>query len=143
MLSHFLLWFLTVLLTSFYTESESIQVLREGTPTPRELLLRKWKVCTNYIILMYTPILVVNTICHVDYLFVNLLFIPTQLALLYFGISLKYAGYRPNKSQPGNQIPLAIVSMCSVLPYLLPIPAILSFVYFYKAKDNLKKYLHD
>ena len=143
MLPLFLLWFLTVLLTSFYTESESIQVLREGAPTPRELLLRKWKVCTNYVILLYTPILLVNTICHVEYLFVNLLFIPTQLALLYFGITLKYASYRPNKSHHGNQIPLAIVSMCSVLPYLIPIPAILSIVYFYKAKDNLKKYLHD
>jgi len=78
-----------------------------------------------------------------EFLVVNLLFIPAQLSILYFAICLKYSGYKPNAYQSGNNIPLAIVSMGSALPYLLPIPIILSFFYFYKAENNLKKYLND
>ena len=143
MLPLFLLWFLTVLITSFYTECESIQILREGAKSPRNFLLSKFKVCTIYIIVLYTPILTINTICNIEFLLVNLLFIPTQISILYFGICLKYTSYSPNKGRQGNNIPLAIVSMGSALPYLLPIPTILSFVYFYKAENNLKKYLND
>ena len=66
-----------------------------------------------------------------------------QISLLCFAICLKYSSYKPNKNQIGNNIPLAIVSLGSALPYLLPIPTILSFAYFYKAKNNLKQYLND
>ncbi len=139
----FLLWFLTVVISSFYTEYESLQILREQAKSPRNYLLFKLKKSTIYILLLYLPVIIINSIFNSEYLLINLLFIPVQIAILHYAITLKYTSYKPNKSQPGNNIPLAIVSISSALPYFLPIPAILSFVYFYKAAKNLKNYLND
>ncbi len=138
-----LLWFLTILITSFHTECESILILREQAKSPGKFLLHKLKVNSIYILILYTPLIILNTFFNRDFFLINILFIPMQISLVCFAICLKYCLYRPNKIQTGNNIPLAIVSLVSILPYLIPIPAILSIIYFYKAGNNLKKYLND
>ncbi len=139
----FLLWFLTIIILSFYSECESIQVLREGNKAPKHFLIAKLKACITYVLILYTPIVIVNSFFNPDFLIINLLFIPIQISLLAFAICFKYSSYTANKIKIGNNLPLAIVSMGSALPHFLPVPAILFIVYFYKAKDNLKQYLDD
>jgi hypothetical protein len=139
----FLLWFLTIIILSFYSECESIQVLREGNKAPKHFLIAKLKTCIIYVLILYTPIIIVNSFFNPDFLIINFLFIPIQISLLAFAICFKYSSYTANKIKTGNNLPLAIVSMGSALPHFLPVPAILFIVYFYKAKDNLKQYLDD
>jgi hypothetical protein len=139
----FLLWFLTIIILSFYSECESIQVLREGNKSTKHFLFSKLKACIIYVLILYTPIIIVNSFFNPVFLLINVLFIPIQISLLGFAICFKYSSYTPNKVKIGNNISLAIVSMGSALPHFLPVPAILFIVYFYKAKDNLKKFLDD
>jgi hypothetical protein len=139
----FLLWFLTIIILSFYSECESIQVLREGNKAPKHFLIAKLKACIIYVLILYTPIVIVNSVFNPDFLIINFLFIPIQISLLAFAICFKYSSYTANKIKIGNNLPLAIVSMGSALPHFLPVPAILFIVYFNKAKDNLKQYLDD
>ena len=139
----FLLWMLTIIMLSFYTECESIQVLREGNKAPKPFLLAKLKACFIYVLILYTPIIIVNSLFNPDFLLLNLLFIPIQISLLGFAICFKYSSYTPNKAKIGNSIPFSIVAFCSALPHFLPIPTILFFVHFYKAENNLNTYLHD
>lgn len=139
----FLLWLLTITISSFHNECESIQVLRENNRSPGKYLSGKLRINIMYILILYTPLITLNTIFNTDFLLINLLFIPMQISLVCFAICLKYSYYKPNKNQIGNNIPLAIVALASAVPYLLPVPAILSFTYFYKATHNLTQYLND
>ena len=138
-----LLWLITILITSFHTECESIQILREQVTDPTKFLLQKIKTNSIYIIILYTPLIIINTIFNKEFFLINMLFIPMQISLVCFAICLKYSLYRPNKIQTANNIPLAIVSLGSLLPHLIPVPAILSVIYFYKAGNNLQNYLND
>jgi len=139
----FLLWFLTTMILSFYSECESLQILREtGQPAGKFLLLKLYGHC-KYIVLFFTPLIVVNTLCNPEFLLINLLFIPVQVALLCFAILLKYSLYAPNKLETGNSVLLTSIAVLVSLPYFLPIPVILAFIYFYKAKKNLNYYLND
>ncbi len=139
----FLLWFLTVTIISFYNECESLQVLRESGKPSGKYLLNKLIRSNLYIIILYTPLIIINTIFNTEFLLFNLLFIPVQLSLLCFAICMKYSSYSPNKMQTGNSILLVTIALFSSLPYLLPVPIILSFVYFYEARNNLNHYLND
>ena len=38
---------------------------------------------------------------------------------------------------------LTAIAVLVSLPYFLPLPVLLSFIYFYKAKKNLNYYLND
>ncbi len=139
----FLLWFLTVSILSFYNECESVQVLRESGRTSGSYLLKKIITPSAYIIILYTPLIIINTILNPEFLLFNLIFIPAQLSLLWFAICLKYSSYSPGKMQSGNNILLIIMAILLSLPYLLPVPIILSFIYFYKANSHLNYYLDD
>jgi len=138
-----LLWFLTITAASFFLENEPIHILREGNKTARRFLLNKLKVNIGYILILYSLPIIMNAIFVQEFLLITLLFIPMQIALLCFAISLKYATYKPQTNQLGNNIAFSIVAILSAMPYFLPIPVILSIVYFYKAEKNLKPYLHD
>lgn len=139
----FLLWLLTGSITSFFTECESIQVLRENDKSSPVYLFYKIKVAIIYLVILYLPIIIINTVFNPDFLFLNLLFILMQISVVCFAIFLKYSVYQPNVVLGGNTIILSVILFSSALPYLLPVPAIMSVVYFYKAKNNLKQYLND
>lgn len=138
-----LLWFITVTIASFYKECEPIQILRENNSSPQTLLQQKLFQHSRLMVLLYTPILIANTIFNFGYWFINLLFILSQLALLCFSICLKYSNYQPNKNSITNNILLSLVSIGSIIPYLLPVSTLKALDYYKKAKNNLKNYLND
>jgi hypothetical protein len=139
----FLLWLLTIIIASIHNECESIQVLREGNKLAKTFLINKLRINSICVIILYTPVIIINTFFNSEFLVISLLFIPMQISLVCFAIVLKYNSYKPNKKQPGNNIALAIVYLCTALPYFLPLPVILAIIYFYKAKNNLNQYLND
>jgi hypothetical protein len=139
----FLLWFVTIIISSFYLENEPVHILREGNKTARKILLHKINVNIKYILILYSLPVIINAIFVQEFLMIAVLFIPVQLALICFAVVLKYSTYKPQTSLLGNSVAFSIVAMISAVPYFLPIPAILAVVYFYKAEKNLKTYLHD
>ncbi len=138
-----LLWFLTIIISSFYQENEPVHILREGNKSARKFLLDKMKTNIKYILMLYLLPVIINAVFVREFLTITLLFIPVQIALVCFAVNLKYCTYKPQKNQLSNNVAFSIVAMLSAMPYFLPIPVILSIVYFYKAENNLKTYLHD
>ena len=139
----FLLWFITVTIVSFYTECEPLHILKRDDLSAKIFLQQKLMKHSKYILLLYIPVLVINTFFNIEYLVLNLLFIPIQLALVWYAICLKYSGYEPNKNSIGNSILLSLVSVGSIVPYLLPIPLLMAISTYGKAVRNLKNYLND
>lgn len=138
-----LLWFLTIIISSFYLENEPLNILRAGNKTARKFLAHKIKTTVKYILMLYSLPIIINAIFVNEFLMITLLFIPAQIALVCFAISLKYCTYKPNTNILGNNVAFSIIAMLSAMPWFLPIPIILAVVYFYKAENNLKIYLHD
>ena len=138
-----LLAFMTITIVSFYEEGESLIVLRARNESTQRFL--GFKICSHALclIVLYAPVLIINVIFNPSYWLIALLFIPVQLALLCFAICLKYATYQPNESNKANSVLLSIVSLSSFIPYLLPIPLLMSVRYYSRAKANLMIYLHD
>ncbi len=139
----FFLWMLTMVFCSFQLESEPLQMLREGNYPAGIYIMRKMKTAVMYIVMLYAPLLVINAVINSNDMLLDILFIFAQVSIICFTICLKYAVYKPGRILTGNNIPLAIVSMGSAIPYFLPVPALLSVSYFYKASKHLKQYLDD
>jgi hypothetical protein len=139
----FILWFITVSIASFFTECEPLHILKEGDPSPSELLKRKLTRMAKYIITLYIPVLVINTIFNPEYWILNLLFIPLQMSLVGYSVCLKYSSFEPGKNAIGNNIVLSLVSLGSLIPYFLPIPLLMALFTYGKAKKNLTSYLND
>lgn len=138
-----LLWFITVTIASFYKECEPIQILKEGNLSSKMFLRKKNFQPAKSMVFLYAPILIINTLFNFDYWFVNLLFLSSQIALVCFAVCLKYSNYQPNKNFIANNIMLAFVSLGSLVPYLMPIPILMTLEHYTKAKNNLKNYLND
>ena len=138
-----ILWFITVTIASFFTECEPLHILREGNLTSAKLLKHKLFRMIKYIIIMYIPVLVINTIFNPEYWLLNLLFIPLQVSLVSYAVFLKYSTYEPNKNSVGNSVLLSMVSLGSIIPYFLPIPLMMAVFTYGKAKKNLNNYLND
>jgi hypothetical protein len=138
-----LLWFLTILISSFYLENEPVHILRAGNKTAGRFLSDKIKINIKYILILYSLPVIINVIFVREFLVITLLFIPVQIALICFAISLKYCTYKPNTNLLGNNVAFSIIAILSAMPYFLPATLLLAIVYFYKAEKNLKLYLHD
>jgi hypothetical protein len=138
-----LLWFLTIMISSFYLENEPVHILRAGNKTARLFLVHKIKTSISYILILYCLPVIINAIVVREFLMITLLFIPVQIALICFAISLKYCTYKPNTNILGNNVAFSIIAILSAMPYFLPVTLLLAIIYFYKAEKNLKLYLHD
>lgn len=139
----FLMWFITITMVSIYDECEPLLILKEGNLLPKDFLNQKLFQHGKYLVILFTPILVINIIFNFDYLIINLLFLTVQIALLCFAICFKYTLYQPNINLKANSIVLSLVSICSLMPFLLPIPLVMAIYYYQKAKINLNSYLND
>ena len=139
----FILWFISISIVSFYGECESLPILKEGNFSSKKFLKRKFYSHSKCILILYAPIVIIHSIFNFDLWLVNLLFIPIQLSLLCFAICLKYSSYQPNRNLLASNIVLSLVSLASIFPYFLPIPIIMAFYYYRKAKINLDNFLHD
>ncbi len=138
-----LLWFITTALLNFYNEHEALHILKAQHTHARDFLNQKIKKHCFYIACFYLPILVLNSIFNPDFIDINALFLLVQFALIIFAITAKYSSYVPAQQNIASNITVAIVSIGSIVPYLLPLPVIFAIVYYKKALQNLNNYFHD
>lgn len=137
------LWFISITIASFYTECEPLHILKEGNFSSAKLLRRELVRMMKYFLILYIPVLVVNTIFNPEFWILNLLFIPLQISFVSYAVCLKYSTYEPNKNAIGNNVVLSLVSLGSIIPYFLPIPLMMAIFTYGKAKNNLNTYLDD
>lgn len=139
----FLLWYLTLIISSFYNEFESVAILREGNDSSRIFLKKKLLSHSLLLILLYLPVLIINTLFNPEFLLLDAGLLLSQLALLIFVICFKYSNYTPNKVQYGNNLLVILVSLSASVPVFLPVPLIVAYKYYSNAKNNLKEYFND
>ena len=138
-----LLWIITTAILNFYSEHEAIHILRAQHNNAKDFLNEKIKVHCFYVCIYYAPVLILNSIFNHDFIEINVLFLLVQLSLIIFAINAKYSSYVPAQQNLASNISVAIISIASVVPYLLPLPVIFAIVYYKKAIQNLNNYFHD
>lgn len=139
----FLLWFLTLTIISFYNECEPLTMLRERKHSAGSFLNKKLSTHIRYLLILYSPVLIINTFFNNTFLALNIFFLLSQAALLFFAVCYKYSNYEPNQFLYSNNIIVNLVSVSAVIPVLLPVPVIMSVQYYFKAKNNLNKCFND
>jgi hypothetical protein len=135
-----LLWFITTTILNFYNEFEPIHILKSNHSQAKLFLKEKLIKHCQFIAFFYAPVLTINSLFNTDFLEINILFLGIQMALLCFGICLKYSSYVPQEQNLSSNITLSIVSLGSIIPFLLPLPIIFCLVYYKKAVQNLNTY---
>lgn len=138
----FFLWILTTLIISFYQECESLNVLKVSSDTAAEFLKNKIFSQAKFLVLLYSPVLIINMFFNSEYWFVNIVFLFLQLLILFFAILYKYNVYEPNKNFSESAIIVSFVSISGLIPFLLPIPLVMCLRNYSKAIKNLKTYIH-
>ncbi|MEO8446207.1 MAG: hypothetical protein ABI528_01860, partial [bacterium] len=63
---------------SFYNECESLEFLREKAQSAGKLLLQKIFIQIKYLLIFYSPVLIINSIFNADLIIVNIFFILSQ-----------------------------------------------------------------
>jgi len=139
----FLLWNLTLIVISFYNECEPLIILRERDPSAESLLNKKIFTHISILTILYLPVLIVNIIFNINFLTLDIIFMVSQAALVIFAVCYKYSNYKPNQFLYFNNYIVILVSLCGLIPVLLPLPVIMGIRYYFKAKNNLNKYLND
>ncbi len=137
------LWLITVNVSSFYIECESLFILRARYNNPKQLLWSKMKRSSSILLTLSLPVLILNSIFCPYMLWINAAFVIVQLILLHFAILLKYALYSPSVTLAGNNILLGIASLSGLIPFLLPLPMLMNIRNYGRALRNLENYYHD
>jgi hypothetical protein len=138
------LWFLTTLIMTFYDENEPQNFLNEGNATNEKHFLNG-KIISHVKILLvlYIPILLINTIFNIDFIWINILYLMAQVSLLVFGITTKYKHYVPSFNLITNSSFTSIIVLIGALPIFFIIPFLLAVVNYFKALTNLKPYFQN
>ncbi len=135
-----ILWLITTIMMSFYDENESMLILHEYETNAHRFLYKKIKDHGQFFLMLYLPILAINTIFNPGYLLINGLFALAQIALLVFAITTKYKHYIPNAKLFNNSNFTAIMTLLGALPGFFIIPLFLAIVNYRLAINNLKPY---
>jgi uncharacterized MnhB-related membrane protein len=139
----FILWIMTVVIMGYYNEFEPLHILRAQAES--STLLLKQKISRHLMLLcaLYGPVLFLNSCFQPDYWVVNLIFGIVQCSLLAFSICYKYYMYQPNqKLLAAGMLPM-LLALGSLVPFITPVPFVLTFAYYGKARQNLNTYLGD
>lgn len=139
----FIMWFFTISLLSCYQECESYDMLTVSSDPPGRFLIQKIRRHYFYLFILTLPVILVQTIIHPSYIWVTLLLLVVQLALVTLGIAFKYSNYEPRQQLDTGNLLLFIIAGSSMIPFLLPLPLLFALKYFRSAKANLNNYLYD
>jgi hypothetical protein len=127
--------------TAFYQPNESISLLRVQGNNPKKILREK---ITRGLILqtiIFLPVAIVNSCMQDYYAYVWLFFLSTASISLSFSIISKYSYYRPETANSPSQVNQAISIFSFIIPFLLPIPLLLSILRFPSAIQKIKDHV--
>lgn len=141
LVSIFMLWILSNFISGFFASNESIQLLTVFAMDSRKLIRHKILSTLKYTYLVFVPVLIAYIFFNPADIWFVILFLFNITIYLIFVIVFKYALYEPGKDFSGNQLIHGISQLSVVIPFLLPLPAILALRFYKKAVLNLNQYL--
>ncbi len=141
--SLFICWLLTAIITGFYQIFEPRDQLRFHHASPKKYLNSKIKNGIKYYLLLVTPIIIAYTIMHHNQLIISFAALSLFLILLAFTIISKYAYYQPVATTGPHQIYLTIGLISFIIPFMVPVPFVLTLTHYRKAIKRLTPYFYD
>jgi hypothetical protein len=135
------LWFLMFLISTFYTEGESLNQLKihlKGNAS--RFLVFKIIRHSLVLLLLFAPALFINAIFHPDLMIFHIIFMFMYLLSLAFFISSKYSMYKPAQYISGNEMVQAVGILGALIPFLAPLPLLLTLRNYFKAVKILKAF---
>jgi len=134
--------FISILVSGFYYHGEPREFVEFFARNPGEFMLRKILINIKQLIILFSPILIIAMIFQTPtwYYLIGAVIISFLIQVL--SIVFKYGLFEENASLKRNSIIVSINILFVILP-LFPVPIIMGILYYKKACENLKKYLHD
>jgi hypothetical protein len=132
----------TFLVTAFYNESESRQMVEVFDLSPRKFILMKWKKQLTLFWVGCLPLVLICLFANKEYWYVLLAIILISSIIQLLSIHLKYTLYEPG-TIIDKDIFMVIYFFSLFVPFFVPVPLIMLFIYYHKSISNLKNYLHD
>lgn len=134
------LWFVLMLVGSFYRDSEPRQILLLYGNDARGLLHAKLRRHVGYFMCWVLPVLLAYALFNPETRYVALGFgilAPVALACL---ILAKYSSYYPGRAATGHDMVTSLVVLGVAVPFLAPIPFLAVGWLYHKALQNMKRY---
>ncbi len=136
--SLFLLWILHAIITSFYQEHESGDLLRTHFGNADSFLMEKVKYGLRYQLILLAPTLFAYSFLHPEQLWIIVAFSLIIVVSLIFTVIIKYSYYDPDSKTHPSSLLQTFGILSFAIPFLLPVPLILSILHYPKAKSKLR-----
>lgn len=133
---------LNTIFLGFYTLHEPLLMLNPKFLSPEVFLNQKVNYLLKMIVIINTPLLLVNALFHPDSAWFSACFLIALILLGSCVVYIKYARYQPNLSQ-GFTIDQVILFGSLLFPYLLPLSLYLYYSNRKKAIAQLNYLQHD
>lgn len=134
-------FFLTLNTSVFFLQGEAKEMLVVFAESPAGLLRRKIKDHLKLFACLALPLTALFLVFNIELWFIMVYVLVVSALVNINAIIFKYAVYEPGAKLDNNQT-LQFLSMGSFLiPFLFPIPVVLSFINYRKALKNLELYM--
>jgi len=135
-------WLFTSLVSSFYYENESRELLFANFSTPKKFLNEKLGIQLRFgVVLLFIPVGIHLLFKSRELIPATFVFAVCVINLLVYVVS-KYAVWKPGTSGKSNEITFSLSSISIIVPFLVPVPLFYLIRNYFKAAKNLNAQLH-
>jgi hypothetical protein len=134
---------LSVIISGFYFYGESREFIELFSRNYKSFLFQKVILDLKLLFVLFIPIVITSLIFQPGtwYYIIGAIIISALVQII--TIIFKYALFAENKDLGRNGIIVFLNVLCILLPFFWPLPIIMGIRYYFKAQNNLKKYLND
>ena len=138
-----LFWLFGFFIQSFYTENESLYMLRAQYKTDSNFLYKKMGFVFKIQTILFFPVLLINSIFHFDMIGWNLWFSVFMSVSSVSSLVIKYKDYTPESSSRGTSLQMALINISIWQPYLIPVTGLVIMRAHQLAKQQINLYTDD
>lgn len=137
------LFLIGISILNFYEKCEPYEMILASETGAKNFLFKKIKLQTILFSILALPLIFLFFLFHTENWYIPIVEFLIFIVLHIYFILTKYAFYEPNiKSMPA-QLWSSIGVVAGIVPFLLPVIAILSVRFYIKSIENLNVYLND
>lgn len=133
---------LSIMITSFYSFGENREFIEIFALTPKQFINRKIFTNWRYLTILFLPVLIVAFIFQPQTWYYLIGSFIISLIIQVFAIIFKYALFEENASLNRNGMIVFLNILFILVPLFWPVPIVTVVRYYFKAKENLKKYFN-
>jgi hypothetical protein len=130
---------LAIITTTFYLEpGEPRNYLHLYADSPSELMRQKSTRAVRFYLLFTIPLSIVFLIFNIEYWYLLIITLAIGSVVQLTSVTLKYVTFTPKESNQRNAILLGFLLICWLIPFLQPVPLLMTITYYRKAVNRLK-----